>query len=290
MKKKQKVSVIIPTYNSSFTLLKSIKTLLIQTIKPIEIVVINNASGDETKKLVKKNFPGVHLINLGKNTGVTGGRNKGIDVARGDYILFFDHDMDAKKNMLEVMLNVAQSHPSIGIVTPKIYYWDNKKVIWSAGTDVNLWTGQTLFHGGLDLHQFDSDREVAVAPAVLLVKKYVIDKIGKFDPIYFATYEDTDFCFRAKKFGFRTYYASQAVAYHRIPYDDTDAMKRLLERTYLVARNRMIFMKRYGKNYLLFLLFIPLYVFHYAFLSIKFNKPFAFLKFLEGTVSGFGAK
>ncbi|HSW87870.1 MAG TPA: glycosyltransferase family 2 protein, partial [Candidatus Saccharimonadales bacterium] len=266
---------------------QSITTLQQQTVKPFEIIIVNNASTDDTAIMVKKNFPQIRLINLSSNTGVTGGRNKGLEVSKGDYVLFFDHDMDAEPDMLEEILQVAESDDSIGIVTPKIYFWDDKQIIWSAGTDINLWTGQVLFHGGKDHGQFSSDKEVAIAPAVLLVKREVLDKIGGFDDIYFATYEDTDFCFKAKKAGYITYYAAKAQAYHRIPYDDTLAMKRLLDRTYWVARNRIIFMKRFGKSFPVFLCFLPAYGLYYILLAVKFHKINAIKNYITGTFAGF---
>src|SRR5579883_2649918 len=160
MKKNQKISVVIPTYNSAHTLKESIKTLKHQTLPPFEIIVINNASTDDTEKMVKKHFPDVRLVTLPTNTGVTGGRNKGLEVSKGDYVLFFDHDMDAKKDMLEELLKIAESDKNIGIVTPKIYFWDDKDVVWAAGTDINLWTGQVIFYGGKDREEFSHDKEV----------------------------------------------------------------------------------------------------------------------------------
>lgn len=282
------ISVIIPTYNSWVTLKDCIASIQKQTLRPYEVIVVDNASSDGTSDKVKKKFPNVRLITLKKNTGVTGGRNMGIKLANpsSDYLFFFDHDMVAEKDMLKELLKVAETNPRIGIVTPKIYYFGNKKRIWSAGTGINLWTGQVLFRGGDDVGQYEKVEEVQVAPAAILVKKELIKKIKSFDDTYFATYEDTDFCFRARKEGFKTFYASKALAYHKISWDPKDDADRVLSRAYWVGRNRIIFMKKFSKNFAVFTLFIPLFIGYYLLLSISTNRFKDGFNFLLGTFAG----
>lgn len=285
----KKVSVIIPTFNSYHTLKDSIVSLQNQSLKPLEIIIIDNASSDGTSEKTKKDFPKVKLVTMKKNTGVTGGRNEGTRhlSSQSEIVMFFDHDMVADKNMIQELVNVLESRKDIGIVTPKIYYWDKKKIIWAAGTDVNMITGQTLFRGGKDVSQYEKIEEVAVAPAVLLVDRVLIKKHLKFDDIYFATYEDTDYCFKAKKMGYSTFYAPKAVAYHKIPFDHDDANKRLLGRTLFVARNRVIFMKRFSKAFPLFILFTPVYFMYYSLLSLKYSQLKPILNYARGLFEGF---
>jgi hypothetical protein len=263
-----------------------LNSLVKQANHLIKIIVVDNASTDNTTTIIKQKFPEVKIITLKENMGVTGGRNAGINYAENyDYILFFDHDMIADKNMISEMIKIGESAMDIGIVTPKIYFLENKKYIWSAGTGINLFTGQVYFRGGLDKGQYDKAEEVQVAPASLLVKKGVIDKIGGFDDIYFATYEDTDFCFRAKKAGYKTYYSPKAIAYHEIPIDSDESNKRLLQRTYWIGRNKVLFMKRWGSE-ISFIFCLPIYILYLLYLSIKANNIKAFKNFIAGTVSG----
>src|SRR3989344_3425619 len=189
----KKVSVIIPTYNSWNTLKSCIASIQNQTHKPTEIIVVNNRSIDSTDEKVKKKFPKIRLINLNTNTGVTGGRNTGIKHANSssDYLFFFDHDMVGEKNMLRELVKVAEKDSSIGIVTPKIYYFGNRNRIWSAGTGINLWTGRIIFRGGEDKGQYEKAEEVQVAPAATLVKRDAMKKLKAFDDTYFVSYEET---------------------------------------------------------------------------------------------------
>ena len=287
-KNKNRVTVIIPTYNSWTTLKECISSVQKQTLKPDEIIVVDNNSSDGTSKRVNQKFPSVKLVTLSINTGVTGGRNAGINKATesSDYLFFFDHDMVAEPNMLKELLLVAETDSTIGIVTPKIYYWGNKKRIWSAGTGINLWTGQILFRGGEDVGQYEDIEEVQVAPAALLVKRKVIRKVKAFDNCYFATYEDTDFCFRVRKRGFKTFYAPKAVAYHKLSDNPIDDAERVLSRASWVGRNRVIFMKRFGKSFPVFILFLPVFLSYYFYLAIKISKFNKWLDFIKGTIVG----
>ena len=237
---------------------------------------------------MKKTFPGVKLVNLKRNTGVTGGRNAGISIANknSQYLLFIDHDMVVDKNMLENLVQVAEMDPSYGIITPKTYYWENKKRIWAAGTNINLWTGQVLFRGGKDRGQFERIEEVQVAPAVILAKREVLNKINGFDNRYFATYEDTDFCFRAKREGFKTIYAPAAIAYHKISPLPADERKRLLDRSFWIGRNRILFMRDHGKNFYTFLLISSIYLLYFLLLAIKEKDFKGFMNYLKGAVAG----
>lgn len=288
MDKNRVVSVVIPTYNSWFTLKDCVSSIQKQTLKPFEIIVVDNASSDGTSQKVKAMFPEIKLITLTTNTGVTGGRNKGIEKSssRSDFILFFDHDMVADRKLLEELVDISQSNKTIGITTPKIYYSDDKKRIWAAGTGINLWTGQILFRGGQDIGQYETENEVQVAPAVLLVKRLVINKLRSFDDRYFATYEDTDFCFRAKRDGFKVFYAPRAIAYHKIPSDPERESRRLLSRAYWIGRNRILFMKDFGSNFLIFTLFLPIYTIYYIRLALRYNKFNSWISFLHGCADG----
>lgn len=284
-----KISVVIPTYNSWSTLKDCISSIQKQTLRPYEIIIIDNGSSDGTSNKVRLMFPNVKLITLKVNTGVTGGRNKGIEHCspKTDSILFFDHDMIADKKMLEELVRILKIDKSIGIVTPKIYYHGDKKRIWAAGTGINLLTGQVLFRGGIDIGQYDFSEEVPVAPAVLLVKKEVLNILKMFDDRYFATFEDTDFCFRAKKMGFKVFYAFRALAFHKIPYDKKEESERLLSRAYFIGRNRILFMKDFGSNFYFFLIiFLPVYILYYLKLAISHGRFLDWLKLIQGVISG----
>lgn len=281
-----KISVVIPTWNGRRTVVTCIKSLQNQTQPPSQIVVVDNASTDGTPALVSPLK--VKLVRLDQNTGVVGGRNSGLAATNksADYVLFFDHDMIASQNMLSEMLKITRSQ-NAGIITPKIYYLRPKNVIWSAGTDINLLTGQVIFRNGPDTGRYDAPQPVGVAPAAILVKRRILDKIGGFDPVYASAWEDADFCYRAKAAGFATWYAPSAIAYHDLSFNPAAEAHRLLTRyPFAIGRNRVIFMKRFGRSFPVFLLFLPIYIVYYFFLGLKHHRLDGWIRFLHGTLAG----
>src|SRR3989344_9484832 len=133
MKKQKKVSVVIPTYNLKSDLLDCIDSIVRQDYKNIEIIVVDNASTDGTSEAVKKKFPKVKVIRNKKNLGVTGGANRGVKEAVGAYLLFIDHDNILKKDMITKLVELMESDPKIGITVGKIYFDEDRSVIWAAG-------------------------------------------------------------------------------------------------------------------------------------------------------------
>ncbi|MDQ3239091.1 MAG: glycosyltransferase family 2 protein [bacterium] len=299
----KKICIIIPTHGAGDAFIDCLNSIIGQTISPVIIIIVNNNVQDGsiekffqqhsiTQFSGKINNINIQTINCFENTGVTGGRNTGIDNLPLDYdfVCFVDHDMVAKPSLLQNLQSTLEKDNNIGIVTPKIFYWDNKDIIWSAGTDINLTTGQTIFYGGKDLGQYDQEKEVAIAPAIFLVKKSVIDSIKHFDEKYFATYEDTDFCFQAKRKGYKIFYNPKAIAYHKIPYDPTLAMNRLLERSYWVGRNRYLFLRKFKYFTLTTILFIPVYFMYYAKLGVQYKNLSSIKNYIHGVIDGLSIK
>jgi len=106
----KKVSIIVPAYNCENTIKKCIDSLVNQTYKNIEIIIINDGSTDKTKELIIKNYKEkneVILINQ-KNAGVSCARNKGIEISNGDYISFVDSDDWVEPNFIETMVKTLE--------------------------------------------------------------------------------------------------------------------------------------------------------------------------------------
>ena len=106
-----KVSVIVPVYNTENYLKKCLDSLVNQTLKDIEIIVINDCSTDNSKKILEKyqeKYKNIKLINNPKNKGIGYNRNLGIEKAKGEYISFVDSDDYVELNMLDVMYNRAK--------------------------------------------------------------------------------------------------------------------------------------------------------------------------------------
>jgi glycosyltransferase involved in cell wall biosynthesis len=109
------VSVIIPTYNRQKFICPALASVFNQTYPTYEVIVIDDASTDETVNIVTDTFPGVHLIQLPSNRGAAGARNAGIAVAKGDVIAFLDSDDTWEPTYLATQVQSWQSDPQCAI-------------------------------------------------------------------------------------------------------------------------------------------------------------------------------
>lgn len=282
------VSIIVPTYNLKDIFLECLQTIVNQDYIHTEIIVVDNASTDGTSEMVKKQFPRVILIRNTKNLGSTGGMNTGLKKAKGEYLWFIDHDNILNRNMLSQMVKLAESDPHIGIAVPKIYYWEKKDIIWAAGTSVNMITGINIAREGKDVGQYEKIEEVDIAPANFLVRREVIDKVGFYDDIFFVCYEDSDFCARVRKAGYKIMYTPKAVCYHKFPFlDQKTSKKRWLSRAYFAARNKIIFMRKDSPFFLLFVMLYPAWFLIYTYQAIRYFNFSALWNFYRGMFDGF---
>jgi len=292
----KKISIIIPFYGNQYSeIIEAIESIYQSNYQNFKIIVIDNGSTSKASEFIQVNYPNVKLVISKKNLGVCGGRNIGIDNLDGDedFVLFFDSDQIVDKSMLKNLIKPFSNDPKLGITTPKIYFHpdfigqEHSNFIWSAGTDINLTTGQVLFRGGNDTKEYKKNSEVSIAPGVLCCSIEVIKKVGKFDDVYVSVYEDSDYCFRARKIGFKILFVANAHAWHKIYYDPKGSEKKLLTRLYFIGRNRLIFMKKYSPKYLTFIfLFLPIYLIYYLLISLRNFQIKPYFDFIRGTYEG----
>lgn len=286
-----KVSIVIPTYNRREDVLECLLSLKRQDYPNYEIIVVDNASTDGTAEAIKQRFPDMKLVKSQKNLGVTGGRNLGAKHANGDYVLFLDHDTVVDGRMLFELTSVMHNDSSIGLAGPIVYYYDDPRRIWAAGTSISLISGRISFNfaDAIDHGQFNNTMEVQVLPAALLVKKEVLNKVEPFDDTFFAVYEDTDFCFRVREAGYKVVCVPKAKIWHKTPLDRRVQALWVLSRAYYIARNRIIFMKKHVGNLRLALfltIFLWVYALYYILKSFQFMKMRYAVDFWNGIIDG----
>ncbi|MBX2906235.1 MAG: glycosyltransferase family 2 protein [Taibaiella sp.] len=109
-------SVVIPVYNGADTIIRAVDSVLIQTLQPLEIIVVDDASTDETVSLLERTFSGqVKIVRLGSNEGSAAARNAGMDVAIGAYIAFLDADDTWHPEKLHVTNAILSEHPGVAL-------------------------------------------------------------------------------------------------------------------------------------------------------------------------------
>ena len=210
---------IIVNWNGREILEKCLNSLFVNTAaSDCNVVVVDNGSVDGSVKMLQERFPQVKLIRNTQNAGFSRANNQGIRFAleRGTkYILLLNNDVEiTSRRWLEEFSGVMESDSKIGIVGCKLLYPDGK--IQHAGGVINLRVPYDRGEGTKDIDQYDKVEFVDyVTGAALMIKSEVIRKIGLLDegftPVYF---EDTDWCVRAKLYGYKVAYAPAPTLIH----------------------------------------------------------------------------
>lgn len=290
--KMPKVTIVIPSYNRKEDVIECIESVLKGQYMNYELIVVDNGSTDGTCDTLKRKFSNISnikIIQSEKNLGASGGRNLGIKHTTdgSEYILFLDSDIVMEGNTLLRMVSIMRNDTQIGIAMPKIYYYDNPTKLQYAISSVSLTTGFNYFNASEDRDQSSGVMDTQVVPSVALTRRDVINKIGGYDEEFFRGYSDTEFCLRAKNAGFRIVCIPSLRAYHKFPSDPIEAKRKWLSRAYYTSRNKIIFMKKYSKNFMLFLLFyFTIFFPYYMFISLVLRRTDATKNFLKGTISG----
>ncbi len=177
---------------------------------------------DGTVEAVRSDFPSVRLVANSVNLRFAGGNNVGIEHVlpdNPDYVLLLNNDTVVDPGFLSELVKFAEEDRHIGIVGPKIYYYYDERRIWYAGGRVNFWEGWTS-HIGIrekDHGQYDSPMEVDyVTGCCMLVRREVIERVGKLDEGYFIYGEDADWCLRASRAGYRLFYVPSSMIWHKV--------------------------------------------------------------------------
>ncbi len=164
------ISVIIPTLNRKETLKRAIRSVVMQSYTPYEIVVIDDGSEDGTKEWLKDNYPNVKYI-YQMNSGVSSARNKGIKFARGDWIALLDSDDEWLPSKLKDQANEIELNPAAKFL--------HTNEIWIRnGVRVNQKKKHKKYGGYIFEKCLDMCR---ISPSSVLIKKDIFDEIGMFD-------------------------------------------------------------------------------------------------------------
>lgn len=230
------------------------------TNKPIPIFEYDNLfNGPETFEHIK-NFENTKssenqliLIKNDENYGFPGGNNIGIKFAlkflNQDYFLLLNNDTVVDKTFLTELIKKGKSKENVGILGPKIYFYDEPNTIWGAGCKIS-WKfsrGVQIGTNELDHGQYDKIKEVEyVNGSAFLIKTEVIKKIGLMDENYFLYFEESDWTLRANQAGYKSLYVPKAQIWHKVSRSGGGISKPI--GLYYITRNRWIFMKKWAKK------------------------------------------
>ncbi|HJW84352.1 MAG TPA: glycosyltransferase family 2 protein [Anaerolineae bacterium] len=216
------LSIVIVSWNTA-ALLRGCLSAIFAARPPgrLEIIVVDNASGDGSADLVATDFPGVRLIRNADNLGFARANNQGIAASAGRCVLLLNSDTLIQPDALAALVRFMDDHPEAGVIGPRLLRPDGEPQAYAFGGDPTL---AYLLRRGLNrlvwrrpLHDWKTDRvqEVGwVSGACLLVRRAAIDRAGLLDENIFMYFEDNDWCMRIRRAGWKVYYNPQVEIVH----------------------------------------------------------------------------
>ncbi len=291
--------MIILNWNNFEDTDKCIQSLLAVNDNRLKIVIVDNHSNDNSVALFKQKYTQLPLLISDINKGYAGGMNLGIKYAlenSADYIILSNNDIEYPPDFLGPMLELIQSNQSIGIVSPKVLYSNDREKIYCAGADFKLFRGAGVAaFQGKDANLFANEiREITLAEgSCLLAKKEVFEKAGLLNEIFFMYFEDLEFSDRVRKY-FKIYYTPKSVIYHKGGAGSNWKNHSPLY-YYYYTRNRYLYFKKYSilvKTYILFYSFLVSFVKTFSIVSNMMlqeddgNKKKRISSLIKGNVDG----
>lgn len=237
------LAAVVLNYRTPAQTRLAVRSLQAAHRKPDEIVIVDNASNDGSVELLRDAVPAARVIACDRNLGFSGGCNAGIRAALSSgagYVLLVNSDAVLAPGAIDRLIAVMRADPRIGIAAPVLLSREEPDHIASAGISFSTRTGRMRHRGAGrrlaslapgSVHVVD-----AVSGCVVLIRKAVFERAGLLDEAYFFSFEDVEFCLRARAAGFLTACVHDAVAYHE---GGRTIGRRSARRVYFATRNHL---------------------------------------------------
>lgn len=208
------VTIVIPNYNNC-ELLNNLLISLSEFISLKNVIIIDNASEDNSVNHIKDNFPEILLIENNKNMGFAYAVNQGIHLVKTDFVLLLNNDTIIEKNTIPHLLKTINISEKIFSVSSRMIQYHNKELLDDVGDEYTImgWSKRRGYNKNISNYLVDEEVFSACAGAALY-KMSVLDEIGLFDEHFESYVEDMDLSFRARLAGYKSYYSSKAIVYH----------------------------------------------------------------------------
>jgi GT2 family glycosyltransferase len=216
----RRIAAVVLNHRTPDQTLLAVRSLLASRRPLHDIFVIDNDSVESVRGVVSDLDAAVTYLPTGGNLGFSGGVNVGIRAAlerRADAVLLVNSDLFVPPDCVGELDRVLREMPNAGIVGPIVAARSSPGEVASLGISYDAQTGRMRHHGVGDPIGRTGSSAIAVdavSGCLALIRREVFDAIGLFDEDYFFTFEDIDFCLRARHAGFVSLVAGRATAYH----------------------------------------------------------------------------
>lgn len=244
-----KISIILLNWNGIQDTLECLASVFAIDYPRYEVIVADNGSRDQQGQRIKQHYPQITLIENGSNLGFAEGNNVAIRHALStgaDYVLLLNNDTTIDSDALTGFAQAIRQFPAAGIFGAKIFYHSRPKTLWYAGARWDSRRGGFMHVGmgeeddGLS-HEQIGDQDY-ITGCALLVSRTVIERIGVMEPQFFVYFEETDWCHRARRAGFRCLLVPAAKVWHKGSASTGGAASPIYH--YYMSRNLLLFVQR----------------------------------------------
>jgi GT2 family glycosyltransferase len=239
--------LVVLNFNRREDTLKCLSSVKQNTYNNYKVILLDNNSTDGSIQAVRSTYPEVQIIELNENRGYAGNNNVGIKAALeegADWVFVLNEDTILDPECLSNMVITAESDPQIGILGPMVYHHDEPDVIQSAGGMLGPnWESIHLAKNELDVGQFDRSHPVEwISGCAIMVRRAAIEQDGMIDERFFYYWEETEWCLRIGKAGWRIVHVPQAKIWHKGVQRDYHPKPSV---TYYSTRNRLLLLAKH---------------------------------------------
>ena len=214
----KKTTAIIVNWNDKNVIGECIQSLLNQDHSDIEIIVSDNGSQDGSVHFIRKHFPSVQIISNEENIGFGSGVNRGLSVAKGDYLIFLNSDLVLDSKCIGRLVMFLDSDSNIGGAIPKILYYDHRDTINSLGVLIN-YTGIAYPNLLGEKDTLSTETFESACGGIFMFRRKVYEAIGGFDEDLFLYHEDHDLSWRIRLAGWKLKVTPNATMFHHYSFN-----------------------------------------------------------------------
>jgi len=218
----QIIAAFVLGYNASENSIACLRSLQAQTV-PLRLVYFDNGSEPAELAKVRAALPEVEILVAPENKGFAAGWNLALSQLLQDgagYVLAANNDLEFAPDAVEQMVAGAERHRDSGMVTPKIYYHEQRAQIWSAGLRRRAFPPAMIHRKtrGPEAGEFDQEEVVdSLTLCTVLLRAETVKRVGLLDPSFFFYCEDTDYAERMRTSGHSLLYTPDAKVWHKSP-------------------------------------------------------------------------
>ncbi|HEY5198076.1 MAG TPA: glycosyltransferase family 2 protein [Solirubrobacteraceae bacterium] len=210
------VTAVVLNYDGRHLLEVILPSLGAQTYAPLEVLVVDNGSRDDSVAWVAEHWPEVEVLRIADNIGVAAALNRGVRAARGAYVALLNNDLELEPDWVAELVGALDRHPAAATAACKLRSYHRRDHLDGAGDVLTrAITGMRRGLGELDVGQYDEEQEVfAPTAGAAVYRASAFAAVGLFDESFFAYLEDVDWGLRARLLGLGCRYVPSAVGYH----------------------------------------------------------------------------